>query len=53
MLIVMNSNQTKQILECVSCREKLDKKGEKKTIPRKKIWRADMEIASLNKQKTC
>ena len=29
-----------------------DKEGEKKTILRKKIWKADMEIAALNKQKT-
>ena len=30
----------------------MDKEGEKKTILRKKIWKADMEIAALNKQKT-
>ena len=28
------------------------RKVKKKTILRKKIWKADMEIAALNKQKT-
>ena len=29
----------------------MDKEGEKKNNTKKKMWKADMEIAALNKQK--